>query len=220
MRFERQTDEQQVLPINDNKKVDVPPKVKFSYISFNVRLCRYYVVRIVPYHYLNCSNQLLTIKTYFMLFKRLSNKTLAKSIVAIFIFFMTLGLFNQVAAQNGKVVWTQVVHMEADQVPSTSNSMGIAIFIVTADMKLTYKILVPKVDDGDMLTNSHIHYGAPGVNGTPFIFLAEGIQNLGKNITMQLTPLQFNELVNGTQQIYINVHTAYYPGGAIRGQIR
>ena len=122
--------------------------------------------------------------------------------------------------QDRQVVWTQVIKMDAIQANSTSESMGLAILTVTADMKLTYKILVQKVDDGDMLTNAHIHYGAPGVDGAPFIFLAAGIQNLGKNITIQLTEQQFDELVNGTQPIYINVHSHDYPGDSIRGQIR
>lgn len=155
-----------------------------------------------------------------MYFKRLSNTSLAISTVAIVIFFMTLGLLNKVAAQNGNVVWTQVIHMDAAQAESQSSSMGLAILRVTADMKLTYKILVQKIDDGDMLTNAHIHYGAPGFNGTPFISMAAGIQNLGKNMTIQLTESQFSELVHGTQPIYINVHSHDYPGDSIRGQIR
>lgn len=126
----------------------------------------------------------------------------------------------KVSAQSGHVIWTQTVRMDADQAESESSSMGLAILRVTADMKLTYKILVQKIDDGDMLTNAHIHYGAPGQNGTPFISMAAGIQNLGKNITIQLTESQFNELVHGTQPIYINVHTRHYPGDSIRGQIR
>ncbi|MEO5501009.1 MAG: CHRD domain-containing protein [Ginsengibacter sp.] len=155
-----------------------------------------------------------------MYFKRFSNRSVAISIVAIVILFMTSGFFNKVAAQNGNVVWTQVVHMNAAQAGSTSNSMGIAILRVTSDMQLTCKILDQKIDAGDMLTNSHIHFGAPGANGSPFIFLAAGIQNLGKNVNIQLTSSQFDELVNGTQPIYINVHSNFYPGGAIRGQIR
>lgn len=46
--------------------------------------------------------------------------------------------------QDRQVVWTQVVKMDAIQANSTSESMGLAILTVTADMKLTYKILVQK----------------------------------------------------------------------------
>lgn len=139
-------------------------------------------------------------------------------LIAICLFMFSLPA--KVSAQNGNVVWTQVVRMDAEQAESTSESMGIAILRVTSDMKLTYKFIVQKIDNGDMLTNAHIHYGAPGVNGAPFIFMAAGVQNLGKNITIQLTEAQFEQLVNGTTPIYINVHSHIYPGDSIRGQIR
>lgn len=139
-------------------------------------------------------------------------------LIAICLFMFSLPA--KVYAQNGNVVWTQTVRMDADQAQSESNSMGIAILRVTADMKLTYKIIVMKVDNGDFLTNAHIHTGARGVDGPPFIFMQAGVQNLNKNITIQLTENQFNELVNGTQPIYINVHSHDYPGDSIRGQIR
>ncbi len=156
-----------------------------------------------------------------MFFKRLPPATSVTTLITIIvILFMTLGPLNKAAAQNGQVVWTDVVRMDAAQAESGSGSMGLAILRVTADMKLTYKILVQKIEDGDMLTNAHIHYGVPGQNGTPFILMAAGVQNLGKNITIQLTQSQFNELVHGTLPIYINVHSHDYPGDSIRGQIR
>lgn len=156
-----------------------------------------------------------------MFIKHLSNATSVTTfITVIVIFFLALGPLNETSAQNGQVVWNQVVRMNAEEADSESGSMGLAILRVTADMKLTYKILVEKIDNGDLLTNAHIHYGAPGVNGSPFIFMAAGVQNLGTNITIQLTQEQFNELVHGTQPIYINVHTHDYPGDSIRGQIR
>jgi hypothetical protein len=127
---------------------------------------------------------------------------------------------NQSVNAQNKVIWTETVHMDAQQAESTSESKGLVILRVTADMKLTYKFIVNKIDEGDALTNAHIHYGAPGQNGAPFILMGQGVQDLGKNITIQLTEVQFNELVYGTQPIYINVHSQIYPGDSIRGQIR
>lgn len=123
-------------------------------------------------------------------------------------------------AQDNQVIWTQVVRMDAAQAGSESGSMGLAILRVTSDMKLTYKILVQQIDEGDQLMNAHIHYGAMGVNGAPFIPLQDGILEMGKNMTVQLNQAQFEELVNGTEPIYINVHTLFYPVNSIRGQIR
>jgi hypothetical protein len=142
---------------------------------------------------------------------------IGKLITVLFTFLLAA---NQMVSAQNQVVWAKTVHMDAQQAESTSESKGIAILRVTADMKLTYKFIVQKIDDGDALTNAHIHYGAPGVNGTPFIFMAAGIENMGKNITIQLTETQYYELVNGTQPIYINVHSHIYPGDSIRGQIR
>jgi hypothetical protein len=80
--------------------------------------------------------------------------------------------------------------------------------------------IVNKVDEGDMLNNANIQYGAPGVNGAPFIFMQAGALNLRKNITITLSQAQYDELVNGTTPIYINVDSDFYPGDSIRGQIR
>lgn len=135
---------------------------------------------------------------------------------AIIAFLLTTPLL----AQNNQVVWTQVVQMDAAQADSESGSMGLAILRVTSDRKLTYKILVQKIDEGDVLTNAHIHYGAMGVNGAFFIPLHEGVVELGKNVTVPLDQQQFEELVYGTEPIYINVHSVLYPGDSIRGQIR
>lgn len=137
-------------------------------------------------------------------------------VVALTLFLMA----NHSLNAQSQVVWTQTVLMDAQQAESSSQSKGLAILRVTADMKLTYKIIVHQIDEGDNLTNAHIHYGAPGINGTPFIFMAAGVENLGKNVTIQLTEAQYNELVNGSQAIYINVHSHIYPGDSIRGQIR
>jgi hypothetical protein len=117
-------------------------------------------------------------------------------------------------AQNGKVVWNATIHMDAAQAESTSESWGHAILRVTADKKLTYKIIIHQVDEGDELNN------AQGVNGTPFIPMMMGIMNLGRNVTIQLTDQQYEELINGTTPIYINVHSHMYPGDSVRGQIR
>jgi hypothetical protein len=147
-----------------------------------------------------------------------------KSVTQLFttiVIILCSSLFSISAkAQNGKVVWNATIHMDATQAESTSESWGLAILRVTEDKKLTFKIIVHHMDEGDELSNAHIHYGAPGVNGSPFIPMMAGVMNLGKNVTVQLTDQQYEELVNGTQPIYINVHSHIYPGDSIRGQIR
>ncbi|HUS03323.1 MAG TPA: CHRD domain-containing protein [Chitinophagaceae bacterium] len=122
--------------------------------------------------------------------------------------------------QSNNVVWTQLVQMDATQAGSTSESKGFVIFRLTSDMELTYKITVQNTDDGDVLTNAHIHTGAAGVDGPPVIFLAAGVANINRFQTVQLTTVQYNLLLNENQSLYVNVHSHDYPGDSIRGQIR
>lgn len=143
-----------------------------------------------------------------------------KQLTAAGILFLAVFCTNQTKAQDNAVVWTMVVQMDAAQAQSNSESFGQAILRVTADKKLTYKFIIHNIDDGDGLTNSHIHTAPVGQDGPPFIFMQAGVQNLNRNITIQLTDAQYEELVNGTQPIYINIHSHIYPGDSIRGQIR
>lgn len=147
-------------------------------------------------------------------------KSAMQCFTAIMAIFCSFLFFTPALAQSGKVVWNATIHMDAVQAESTSESWGHAILRVTADKKLTYKIIVHQVDEGDDLSNAHIHYGARGVNNPPFIPMMAGVMNLGRNVTIQLTDKQYEDLVNGTQPIYINVHSHVYPGDSIRGQIR
>ena len=124
------------------------------------------------------------------------------------------------AQANESVIWTQVVQMDATQANSTSESKGLFIFRLTGDMKLTYKILVQNADDGDVLTNAHIHTGVAGVDGPPVIFLTAGIVNLNRFQTVQLTTQQYNLMLDVNQALYVNVHSHDFPGDSIRGQIK
>lgn len=147
-------------------------------------------------------------------------KSVMQLYTAIMAIVCSVLFYTPVLAQSGKVVWNATIHMDAVQAESTSESWGLAILRVTSDKKLTYKIIVHQVDEGDELSNAHIHYGAAGVNGNFFIPMMAGVVNLGRNVSIQLTDQQYEELVNGTQAIYINVHSHTYPGDSIRGQIR
>ena len=132
--------------------------------------------------------------------------------------FTIVNLAFKPATRVDKVVWTQVVQLEATQAGTESEAMGLAIFRLTDDMKLTYKIIVQKNDDNDPITIAHIHYGAAGTNGGVAIDLTDGVMPTGKNITTMLTEAQYQDLMQDA--LYVNVHSTIYPSGAIRGQIR
>ncbi len=68
------------------------------------------------------------------------------------------------------------------------------------------------------ITAAHIHYGRAGTNGPPVLTLTpsnegrfQGCRD-GKEWTE-------NRLQGNPQDFYVNVHTAEYPNGAIRGQL-
>ena len=68
-------------------------------------------------------------------------------------------------------------------------------------------------------TAAHVHIGAPGVNGPVIIPLTDaggGVFNVPAGAV--LTADQFRAYKQG--ELYFNAHTALYPAGEIRGQIR
>lgn len=77
---------------------------------------------------------------------------------------------------------------------------------------------------------AHIHAGAAGVNGgivvglqVPDPFAADCITaepDASLNSTAVLTQAELDAIIANPDQFYANVHTAPFPAGAIRGQLR
>jgi hypothetical protein len=126
--------------------------------------------------------------------------------------------FTPKQTNNDRVIWTQVVQLDAMQAGTTSESAGLAIFRLTSCGMLSYKIVIQQLDEGDMLTTAHIHRGAVGVNGGLFLDLTAGLISHRKFQTVQLTSEQAEQLMS--QSLYVNIHTQQYPAGSIRGQIQ
>jgi subtilisin family serine protease len=96
--------------------------------------------------------------------------------------------------------------------PTPSNATGTGVFTYNL---LTNELTWNIAHDVAAPTAAHIHSGAVGVNG-PIEVGLDHTQNpmVGSVI---LTGVQQGYLVN--QLLYVNIHTAAYPGGEIRGQI-
>src|SRR5947209_18199438 len=131
------------------------------------------------------------------------------------------------------LTWSAVVHVPAtladatytavltgtQQVPpNTSPATGSATVVLSADQT---QIAVTVTFSG--LTApaiaSHIHDGAPGTNG-PVVIPFPGFPNATSGTysqTFPITPALVAELQAGN--LYINIHTATFPGGEIRGQL-
>lgn len=102
----------------------------------------------------------------------------------------------------------------AQEVPFVSTiATGTGTFNLTA-AGLQYNITLKNMTGS--ITGAHFHQGAAGVNGAvllPITFSGNTASGLWSAITSE----QRNLLHSG--QIYVNVHTAAYPNGYIRGQV-
>jgi hypothetical protein len=71
----------------------------------------------------------------------------------------------------------------------------------------------------DTPTAAHIHRGAPGVNGPVVVTLTMNNEGTWKGCAKRGSEWTQDMLKNNFANFYVNVHTATYPNGAIRGQL-
>ena len=69
------------------------------------------------------------------------------------------------------------------------------------------------------ITAAHIHRGATGVNGPP-VFTLKPANEGGYKGCSDGTEWTQDRIENNPSAFYVNVHTAQFPNGAIRGQLR
>ncbi len=110
----------------------------------------------------------------------------------------------------------------SNEVPPVSTpASGLATFVLdTSTNELFYSIQVSQIDN---LTAGHIHLGAAGANGPIQVTLYNGspffdpTQPLVSSVV--LSPSQAAALLANPAGYYVNLHTADYPAGEIRGQL-
>ncbi|HRH93382.1 MAG TPA: CHRD domain-containing protein, partial [Candidatus Peribacteria bacterium] len=102
----------------------------------------------------------------------------------------------------------------AKEVPATASSAtGSGSFWLSAN-GLQYDITVKNMSGA--ITGAHFHQGAVGVSG-PVIVPITFNGNHATGTWTNLTTEQRNWILDGN--VYVNVHTATYPNGEIRGQL-
>ncbi|MBI5475061.1 MAG: CHRD domain-containing protein [Ignavibacteriae bacterium] len=107
----------------------------------------------------------------------------------------------------------------AQQVPpNNSTAKGTASFVLT-EYGLVYSITVNGLSGA--ISGAHFHNAAAGVNG-PVVRTLTFVNNTAvgvwkSNDAQPLSAPLLRELLAGN--IYVNVHTATFPGGEIRGQV-
>jgi hypothetical protein len=121
--------------------------------------------------------------------------------------------------------------LRSDQEPggaSTSESKGHAQVKVLSDGSVEFTLIINNKAD-ETFTRAHIHKAPVGVNGgIHWDFLEAGVPVA--SISGQPSTLRgvgrarsaaiLADLLANPDQYYVNVHSARFPGGAIRGQLR
>lgn len=101
-----------------------------------------------------------------------------------------------------------------DEVPAnTSTATGSSILTYTKSSK---KFTIVTTYTGLKPTMGHIHKAAKGTNGAP-IFPFPDVSKSPFTLESSMTDAQYDALVKDS--MYVNLHTAGFPGGEIRGQL-
>lgn len=66
-------------------------------------------------------------------------------------------------------------------------------------------------------TMAHVHTGAAGTNGGPVITI--DVTGKGSDMCIAVEPDKLKPIVADPAGFYINIHTADFPAGAVRGQL-
>lgn len=99
--------------------------------------------------------------------------------------------------------------------PATTAASGSGTFVVGADMSVSGSITTQGVE----ATAAHIHVGANGNNGPVIVPLVKTSENVWSvPAGAKLTDAQYASYKAGN--LYVNVHSAKYKGGEIRGQLK
>ena len=145
-----------------------------------------------------------------------------KRILTIAIILGGMTLFScqkEVIGEQKEVVMTEVEFMAmlygAEEVPAVKTSaFGMLEGVYNRNTKIltytmTYSDIVP--------TAWHIHKGAIGVNGDVIFNLGTTFTTPFKSVTVALTAEQEKDLL--ASNYYVNIHSAKFPSGEIRGQL-
>lgn len=105
----------------------------------------------------------------------------------------------------------------AQEVPAVNTAAtGLGTFNLSQDQtKLRFRVVFAGLSSA--IINSHFHTGAVGTNG-PVIVGTEAFRT-GNVIEGEITPTPAFLTALAAGQIYVNVHTANFGGGEIRGQV-
>ncbi len=114
--------------------------------------------------------------------------------------------------------YTAFIDAEQETAEVMSDATGLATFNLNkAGTKVTYRVVVEGLTGPALM--AHLHMAAPGMDGAVVVNLTPSI--VGNVITGSFDPTAFSGLLAAMNEgnVYINVHTAAFPAGEIRGQL-
>jgi hypothetical protein len=102
--------------------------------------------------------------------------------------------------------------------PGDPDGRGSATLIIPTPTKLCFAILVTKIGTPNA---AHIHEGAPGAAGPVVVALTPPSSGTAGAASGCVTAPRgvLSRIASRPARFYVNVHTARYPNGAIRGQL-
>ena len=104
------------------------------------------------------------------------------------------------------------------EVPGPGDPDGTGTAKVTADATLNQVCYDLTVQNISRPTAAHIHKGARGVAGPPVLTL-DAPTNGASSGCLKVDKAVAASIIADPSMYYVNVHTADYPDGAIRGQL-
>jgi hypothetical protein len=104
----------------------------------------------------------------------------------------------------------------SNEVPAVNTSAtGTAVVTIKPDRSVSVKVTVT----GMTATASHIHEGAAGTNGPVIVPFTKTADNTFEAAAgAKVTDAQYESYKAG--KLYVNVHSAAYPGGEVRAQLK
>jgi hypothetical protein len=98
--------------------------------------------------------------------------------------------------------------------PVTTSASGKGTITVNSDRSVSGSITTSGINP----TMAHIHEGPAGTNGPIIITLTKEGNNFKVPANAKLTEAQYASYKAG--RLYVNVHSAAYPGGELRAQLK
>ena len=152
------------------------------------------------------SNQIIKRKTVMTIGTLQFRTHIASALVAI--------AFTAAASASAQTV--QISLNGAQEVPPVATSAsGTGAITIGPDQSVAGSVTTVGVDG----TMAHIHLAATGQNGpviVPMVKTAEGVWSIPAGA--KLNDAQFQSFKDGS--LYVNVHSAAFKGGEIRGQLK